>query len=75
MEAPGDSAGGPQPPCCLPSCHMCCSAPFWDGVSENWSPEELSFLFMCFLGSELAFDMEEATVETGECDSLSSDGK
>lgn len=68
-QAPGDSAGGPQPPCCLPGCCACHLAPFWGGLSENWSPEELRFVFTCFLGPGLPFGMEEPMLETGECES------
>lgn len=68
-EAPGDSAGGPQPPCCLPGYHACHLAPFRGGLSENWSPEELWFVFTWFLGPGLPFGMEGEMLETGECDS------
>lgn len=60
MEAPGGSAGGPQPPCCLPGC----SAPFWGDLSQHWTTEELRFVF-----TQAPFQHEGVMPETGECDS------
>lgn len=67
VEAPGASAGGPQPPWCLPGCCACCLVQFRGGLSENWSPEEL--WFVVFFGLRLPFSMEGAMLEAGECDS------
>lgn len=47
-EAPGGSAGGPQPPCRLPGCHARCSAPFRGGLSGNWGPEEFMVCIYMF---------------------------
>lgn len=47
-EAPGGSAGGPQPPCRLPDCRARCSAPFRGGLSGNWGPEEFMVCIYMF---------------------------